>query len=282
MQAPDLFIPPRFFTQVKSHLIGNFANFPLRPALMGIFGAPGEGKSLQLERSVERCGVEVVWVNAGDLESENAGEPARVLVQMIRTAAEATSDGEPTAVVLHDVDTTLGEWKDNTGTVNHQHLLAEFMHFADRPTEKRFGGTRIPVFVTGNDSTKIYAPLTRARRMALFSWVPTTDEKAQAVNVIFGRAQHDEFGFQFVELFPRQALAFFADVVSRLEEARFLQLIAHLPHDMHEIVAVAPTLQVGHDHRDPLFDLQEAASLANELSRERSEALSNFIQEVTP
>lgn len=280
MQVREPHVSPRFFAQVRSHLIANFAALPLRPCMMGIFGPPGEGKSLQLERSIERCNVEVVWVNAGDLESDNAGEPARILVDVLRSAASATADGEPTAVVLHDVDTTLGEWRNNTGTVNHQHLIAELMHFADRPTAPRFGGVRIPVFVTGNDGTKLYAPLTRARRMALFSWIPTPDEKVEIVNALFRRASSDPFGPALIGQFDDEAVAFFADVLSRLDESLFLEQLRDLPDDMQQIIDSAPSLRARVGAASGPFSLEASVQAASALAEERAAAMANFIKEV--
>lgn len=281
MQAHRFHIPVRFFAQIRSHLIANFADLPLRPSIMGVFGPPGEGKSLQLERSIERCNVEVLWVNAGDLESDNAGEPARVLVEVLKSASTATATGEPTAVVLHDVDTTLGEWKNNTGTVNHQHLIAELMHLADRPAAPRFGGVRVPVFVTGNDSTKLYAPLTRARRMTLFSWLPTEIERAEVVNSLFRRSPSDPFGLNLVEQFEGEAIAFYADVLSRMDEDLFIGQLADMPNDMREVMDSARALRERVEAVGRPFSLEVTVEAARALAAERSGALTNFIKEVT-
>ena len=271
-------VPDRFFQNVRLHLFANFADLP-RPSLMGIFGRPGEGKSVQLEMSIERCGTEVLWVNAGDLESDNAGEPARLLVAVLKEAAEATRDGAPTAVVLHDIDTTLGEWKNNSGTVNHQHLLAELMHFADRPRSPRFGGRRIPLFVTGNDGTKVYQPLTRARRMTLFSWTPTLEEKAEIINAMFGCERADVFGHVLVSEFPGQPVAFFADVLSSLDEIAFLQSSRGFPDDMRQVIAMSQTAEGRTNVEAPAHQLDAVRCAAIDMQRERASSISNFLEE---
>lgn len=221
MPGSDHTVSRRFFHAVHRHLASNFLDLEVRPPILGIFGPPGEGKTYQLERSIEACETEILWINAGDLESESAGQPARVIVDTLRDAAEQIAASKPTAVVLHDIDTTLGEWTDNTGTVNHQHVLAELMHFADRPKSPRYGEARIPVLITGNDAAKMYRPLMRARRMALFTWIPTPDERLEIVRHIFDNVSHQDASLLLAEAYPEHPIAFFADVAGAAMETLF-------------------------------------------------------------
>jgi len=44
---------------------------------------------------------------------------------------------------------------------------------------------RIPIFLTGNDFTKLYSPLLRAGRMTKFKWLPSSEEKTNVIATIF-------------------------------------------------------------------------------------------------
>src|SRR5262245_53282891 len=139
----------RFFHQVHIHLVSCYGDTPHWPVVLGIFGRSGDGKSIQLSASLERCSVEILRLNAADLESGLAGEPGKHLARTYATASMAVAKGIPTALIVDDVDTTVGEWEMNTGTVNHQQVLAELMHLADQPVDRaRNFPRRVPVFVT--------------------------------------------------------------------------------------------------------------------------------------
>nr|WP_269812890.1 AAA family ATPase [Ornithinimicrobium sediminis] len=273
---------PRFFRVVHQHLLTNFLDMDARPPILGIFGPAGEGKTFQVERSIEDCQTEILWINAGDLESDNAGQPARVIVDTLRQASAEIRAGRPVAVVLHDIDTTLGEWKDNTGTVNHQHVLAELMHFADRPNNSRFGGVRVPVLVTGNDAKKMYEPLTRARRMALFHWIPTASEKVAVLRRMLAPVTAQDVSVALVETYPAYPVAFFADLVGLAKEelsrrhplARIKDMRQLLTPDVRERI-VSTVSQGG------LLTGEELMGLARTAAEQRQGSLENFLKDAS-
>jgi hypothetical protein len=128
-----------------------------------------------------------VSINAADLESDRAGQPGKMVLAAYREAGERTEAGRPSALLIDDFDTTVGEWADSTGTVNHQQVLAQLMHLADSPTLASDETLhRIPVFVTGNDLTKIYPPLRRPGRLRPLTWIPTEDERSQSISRRYG------------------------------------------------------------------------------------------------
>lgn len=177
------YIAPRFANAVNTHLIGNRLDIEGFPVIMWIVGRPGMGKTWQLRRQLEELGHRVFSVDAAELESVDAGEPAKLVRDWYLQASKSISAGGLAAFVIDDIDTTLGEWEGNTGTVNHQDVLAFFMHIADRPDQidELRGLARVPIFFTGNDITKLYAPLKRSGRTNVFAWEPTFEEKAAAV-----------------------------------------------------------------------------------------------------
>jgi SpoVK/Ycf46/Vps4 family AAA+-type ATPase len=209
----DRTIPARFVQAVRQHLLLNYMNLDY-PVILGIFGAPGEGKTFQLRTILDALGVEQRSVSAADLESENAGEPGKLLLAEYVRAAESIGSGTPSALVIDDIDTTVGEWANNTGTVNHQQILAQLMHFADRPTViERLGRVRrVPIFTTGNDFSKIYPPLRRPGRMVSMFWEPTPQERHDVVAAILADLANRQVVERLVADYPRRPISFFAQL----------------------------------------------------------------------
>ena len=219
-------IPARFSTEVHQHLLLNFTEFPEQPLILGIFGAPGEGKTYQLRGALSQAKVEQYSVSAADMESDHAGEPAKLVLSEYVKAARAIESGVPSALVIDDIDTTIGEWAQNTGTVNHQQVLAQIMHLADHPNMiERFAEDpnrphtfssltvrRVPIFVTGNDPGKIYSPLRRPGRMTVLHWQPIPAERHEMVCGIFQGMLSADQVTQILQRYQHQPVAFFASL----------------------------------------------------------------------
>jgi SpoVK/Ycf46/Vps4 family AAA+-type ATPase len=187
----NIFIPERFKKEVFVHLFKNLwiSQVPSAPLILGIHGPSGWGKTFQCEDILKSIGAKVFLISGGQLESRDAGEPARLIRHTYRKAGTALLDKEARLAVLliNDIDTGLGNWGDNVQTtINTQTVFGELMHITDYPTVVDNRDTpRIPIILTGNDFTKLYAPLIRAGRMVSFEWIPTIDEKIDIVKTIF-------------------------------------------------------------------------------------------------
>jgi hypothetical protein len=209
-------IPPRFAHRVNAHLLGNLLDTKDYPLIMWIVGRPGMGKTWQLRRHLDLLGFQVFSISAADLESKDAGEPAKLLQRRYLEAGRALAGGRPASLVVDDIDTTVGEWENHTGTVNHEGILAFLMHIADRPTAIESVGSvnRVPVFFTGNDATRLYAPLVRHGRTVKFSWQPHRDEKIAVVSSILGALDvHKEAVDLLIDTYPDEPISFFSQLV---------------------------------------------------------------------
>jgi hypothetical protein len=120
---------------------------------------------------------------------------------------------------LNDVDTGLGEWGPlNQTTVNRQTTFGELMHLADYPEKVENRETaRVPIIITGNDLTKLYAPLTRSGRMRSFEWRTTIEERERIVSELFSDFRQFDAS-SLVRQFPDEPVSFFADVKSMLAD----------------------------------------------------------------
>ena len=206
-------IPPRFTQPINAHLLGNLLDIRDYPVIMWIVGRPGMGKTWQLRRHLELLGFEILSVSAANLESELSSRPAKLIEQRYIEAGNLIAKGKPASLVIDDIDTTGGEWEMHTGTVNHQGILAVLMHLADHPTSIDPIGTvrRVPIFFTGNDGSRLYAPLTRHGRTIMFPWSPSRDEKVEIVASFLGSPELAAVE-TIVDKYPDQPISFFSQL----------------------------------------------------------------------
>lgn len=208
-------IPQRFVHRINTHILGNMLNISNYPLIMWIVGEPGMGKTWQLRKHLELLGVKVFSISAADLESKDAGEPAKLLQRRYLEASASLTNGQPASLVVDDIDTTVGEWENHTGTVNHEGILAFLMHIADRPTEIESIGSirRVPVFFTGNDANRLYAPLVRHGRTIKFHWQPRRHEKLEVIASILGVDVSQKADVErLVDKYPNEPISFFSQL----------------------------------------------------------------------
>jgi hypothetical protein len=185
--------------------------------------APGNLRGYLCQLHLPMCGC-VCCVQ----EDPTAGEPGRRLRERYRIAARhAATTGEPTCLIINDLDMGTGMLQYTDRTVNTQNVAASLMAICDDPTTVGGGGAwaadsrllpRVPIFTTANDLTPLYAPLVREGRMDKFFFAPTRQEVADAVAAIFSDLDAAETA-ALLAAFPRQPLDFFAATRSRLTDA---------------------------------------------------------------
>ena len=274
------YIAPRFLDKLSIHITKNFLDLPgvKVPLILGIHGRKGEGKSFQCELVYQRMGVEVVHMSAGELESPDAGDPARLVRLRYREAGElARVHGRMTVLMINDLDMGAGRVDDYTQyTVNTQLVNATLMNIADHPTNVQLPGSydmeptqRIPIIVTGNDFSTLYAPLIRDGRMEKFYWEPDRTDRIGIVNGIF---EMDAIARPDIETlvgtFPNQAIDFFAALRSRLYDEQVRKLI-------HEVGLEKISKQVMNsadaaiEFHQPDFSLSHLIEFGNEMVKEQ-------------
>ena len=57
-------------------------------SLTGIWGGKGQGKTFQCNLAYKKLGINPIVMSAGELESGNAGEPAKLIRQRYREASD--------------------------------------------------------------------------------------------------------------------------------------------------------------------------------------------------
>jgi type II secretory pathway pseudopilin PulG len=101
-------------------------------------------------------------------------------------------------LIINDIDAGVGRFKGTQATVNTQMVMGTLMNLCDHPTqvsneeddeiheyreEERI--RRVPIIVTGNDLSTLYAPLLRDGRMEKFYWQPTRTDIADMVHAMY-------------------------------------------------------------------------------------------------
>jgi len=231
------YIAPNFLDKLAVHITKNFLNIPgIRvPLILGIHGRKGEGKSFQCELVFEKMGIEATLISGGELESPDAGDPARLIRLRYRETAELIKvRGKMCVLMINDLDAGAGRFDEGTQyTVNTQLVNATLMNIADNPTDVQLPGSydanpirRVPIIVTGNNFSTLYAPLIRDGRMDKFYWEPSRDDKVGIVGGIFADdgLSHSEV-VKLVDTFAEQAVDFFSALRSRIYDEQIRQFI---------------------------------------------------------
>ena len=60
----------------------------------GIWGGKGQGKTFQCNLAFKKLGIGPIVMSAGELESGNAGEPAKLIRQRYREASDVIKKGK--------------------------------------------------------------------------------------------------------------------------------------------------------------------------------------------
>ncbi|CAL0308937.1 unnamed protein product [Lupinus luteus] len=221
------YIAPAFMDKLVVHITKNFMTLPniKVPLILGVWGGKGQGKSFQCELVFSKMGINPIMMSAGELESGNAGEPAKLIRQRYREAADIIRKGKMCALFINDLDAGAGRMGGTTQyTVNNQMVNATLMNIADNPTNVQLPGMynkednpRVPIIVTGNDFSTLYAPLIRDGRMEKFYWAPTREDR---IGVCIGIFRSDKIAqediVKIVDTFPGQSIDFFGALRARV------------------------------------------------------------------
>jgi len=274
------YIAPRFLDKLAVHITKNYLDLPgvRMPLILGIHGRKGEGKTFQCELVFEKMGIEVTHISGGELESPDAGDPARLIRLRYRETAELIRvRGKMCVLMINDLDAGAGRFDEGTQyTVNTQLVNATLMNIADNPTDVQLPGSydstplhRVPIIVTGNDFSTLYAPLIRDGRMEKFYWEPDRDDKLGIVGGIFaedGLSRREVE--QLVDTFPKQSIDFFSALRSRIYDEQIRDFIHQVGFERVSL-RVVNSADKPPEFRKPDFSLSHLIESGNFLVREQ-------------
>jgi hypothetical protein len=149
---------------------------------------------------------------------------------------------------INDLDAGAGRLGGTTQyTVNNQMVNATLMNIADNPTNVQLPGMynkeenpRVPIIVTGNDFSTLYAPLIRDGRMEKFYWSPTREDRIGVCKGIFRHdGVPDEDVVKIVDTFPGQSIGKF--MLLYLSYVVFTEKSYQL---QHQIITLLPLIML--------------------------------------
>lgn len=225
-----IYIPEQLRRRIELHLLRNLAAGSLGhvPLILGIEGAPGNGKTRAVDEVCRENGVKPFVISGDQLESPNAGFPAQLIRNRYREAGDFRSKGLlGAALVVNDIDVAIGNWGDGVQyTMNRQMVTESFMHLCDFPTlvEGYDVPNRVPIIFTGNNFSLLHGPLLRSGRFDYLHWAPTTEDKIRMIEGILG-AQHINLCETLVRLHPSEPVSFFQDAISLAQSEAINKLL---------------------------------------------------------
>merc|ERR1719359_1288217 len=232
----NFYISPSYMDKVVVHIAKNFMQLPKIkvPLILGVWGGKGQGKTFQSDLIFRKLGISPIVMSAGELESGNAGEPAKLIRTRYREASDVIKKGKMCSLFINDLDAGAGRMGGATQyTVNNQMCNATLMNIADNPTNVQLPGVynneeipRVPVICTGNDFSTLYAPLIRDGRMEKYYWNPT---RADHIGVAYGIFKPDGVSKEDVETiidrYPNQSIDFFGAMRARVYDDKVREFV---------------------------------------------------------
>jgi len=106
IDADGFYISKSFLDKVTLHVAKNFMKLPKIkvPLILGIWGGKGQGKTFQCDLVFKKLNITPIVMSAGELESGNAGEPAKLVRQRYREASDIVKKGKMAALFINDLD----------------------------------------------------------------------------------------------------------------------------------------------------------------------------------
>jgi hypothetical protein len=256
IDADGFYISKSFLDKMTLHVAKNFMKLPKIkvPLILGIWGGKGQGKTFQCDLVFKKLNIMPIVMSAGELESGNAGEPAKLVRQRYREASDIVKKGKMASLFINDLDAGAGRMGGTTQyTVNNQMVNATLMNLADNPTNVQLPGVyvkeeipRVPIICTGNDFSTLYAPLIRDGRMEKFYWSPTREDRVGICVGIFREDNTTEKEVeQLVDTFPGQSIDFFGALRARVYDDQVRKLIETVGMDKLGKRLVNPTKDEG-------------------------------------
>ena len=120
----NYYISPSFLDKTAVHVAKNFMDLPKIkvPLILGVWGGKGQGKTFQSNLIFAKLGISPIVMSAGELESGNAGEPAKLVRQRYREASDIVKKGKLSTLFINDLDAGAGRMGGTTQYLSLIHI----------------------------------------------------------------------------------------------------------------------------------------------------------------
>ncbi len=213
----SMIVPERFYTRILCHTLSHYLNnnhFFEPPIFLAIEGNAGEGKTSQAIASCTQRGITVLYISGASLSGSHESDAKNKLEQAYNRAVQLKKQGNLVVIIIDDFHKSIAIESANIGrTVNTNLLVGYMMNLAEST-----GETQVPIILTANDTSDIYAPLLRLGRADIFKWQPTISEKKETVrrilNTFVDFSSNKEFD-DFFDANQHESIAFFAQLKNK-------------------------------------------------------------------
>jgi hypothetical protein len=212
-------MPRRFYERVTSHVCQSTVFVDRRPPLMlGILGAPGTGKTENVERTCRKNQWAFEWIAGSDLTGPERGAPTEYFRKSLQrcVAKQRENSAEAAVLLVDDLDLTILSTK--TGriyTEQSQLLTSAFMSYCDKPLLYLQAAFPIPIIMTLNSREGFHGALVREGRMRMWQWEPSPEETSAMALEKLG-ALDAEAAQRIVSTYNDQPVAFFGHLESEI------------------------------------------------------------------
>ncbi|HHZ06999.1 MAG TPA: AAA family ATPase [Clostridiales bacterium] len=191
----SLCVPETFSREVLLHVISLYLpnnTFFVPPMFLAIEGEPGEGKTVQTIATCIQHGIDILYISASQLSGAQEGDSIEIMDKIYAAALAMRQSTKRVALLIDDFHLGSAIYDKNvTCSINSNLLTGYLMNLADDNTK-----AKVPIILTGNDYSKVYAPLLRSGRADKFIWAPGYEEKKLIIKNIFStfvQEDSDEF-----------------------------------------------------------------------------------------
>lgn len=224
----SVYIPHRFARRVLSHTL--LVNLDLSrrycyPLILAIQGSPGSGKSFQARYTLEYHGFKTITIDSSSLSGSLEGDSIKILRDVYYKLGISNT---LSAIIIDDFDISIGAQKPNYERTSNSDILNGFlMHLCDNPVLiDDLKVHPVPIILTGNNLTTLYAPLRRHGRTRIFDWIPSEAERSEIVKHILKDLQVPvSVVNQLLRDYPDKNISFFQQIKSELLEELTIPLL---------------------------------------------------------
>lgn len=265
----SMLVPERFSKRVLCHVLSLYIDsnhFFMPPVFLAINGNAGEGKTSQAVASCIQKGINVIYISGTSLSGNHESDSKNKLEEVYNRACQLKEQGHVLAIIIDDFHKSVAnEDKSVTRTINSNLLTGYMMNLAEQT-----GHTQIPIILTANDLSDVYAPLLRLGRADIFDWNPQPDEKKCIIRSIldmFATFSSDKEFDSFFAKYSSESIAFFSQLKNRYRLNLLDNYIDNI--DQFDISAIASINNKLHSSMCKI-SIKELTALAKEQKLERN------------
>lgn len=222
----NMMIPKEFKEKVLVHVVSQYMSqneFFVPPLYLAIEGPAGEGKTSQTIAVLTQHDIDVLYVSAAEISGSHEGDSVGVLNIIYNYAIYRSERNRCIAILIDDFHMgTVNQDSKIEKTINSNLLIGRMMNLADCSDDKK-----IPIIMTGNDFSNVYAPLLRSGRADIYRWKPDMVMKATIIRSIldpFVMLKEDEY-VQFFDKFRKGTISDFSQLKNDCRKKYVWQII---------------------------------------------------------